>query len=95
MCIVLSVLLCVCVCAQGLNVSLYWKNPDPRKYVNVVPTSAITGAASAAEFRFQPHLLYLASSWVCVFFGGGDRCVWACWLAWQTQVWLPHLLFVA
>lgn len=23
--------------------SLYWKNPDPRKYVNVVPTSAITG----------------------------------------------------
>jgi hypothetical protein len=28
---------------QGLNVSLYWKNPDPRKYVNVVPTSAITG----------------------------------------------------
>ncbi|KAF6260807.1 P-loop containing nucleoside triphosphate hydrolase protein [Scenedesmus sp. NREL 46B-D3] len=28
---------------QGLNVSLYWKNPDPRRYVNVVPTSAITG----------------------------------------------------
>ncbi|GIL53237.1 hypothetical protein Vafri_8897 [Volvox africanus] len=28
---------------QGLNVSLYWKNPDPRKFVNVVPTSAITG----------------------------------------------------
>lgn len=28
---------------QGLNVSLYWKNPDPRKYVNIVPTSAITG----------------------------------------------------
>jgi translation initiation factor IF-2 len=28
---------------QGLNVSLYWKNPDPRKYVNVVPTSAISG----------------------------------------------------
>jgi hypothetical protein len=24
-------------------VSLYWKNPDVRKYVNVVPTSAITG----------------------------------------------------
>jgi translation initiation factor 5B len=28
---------------QGLNVALYWKNPDPRKYVNVVPTSAISG----------------------------------------------------
>lgn len=28
---------------QGLNVALYWKNPDPRSYVNVVPTSAITG----------------------------------------------------
>ncbi len=28
---------------QGLNVALYWKNADPRKYVNVVPTSAITG----------------------------------------------------
>ncbi len=28
---------------QGLNVALYWKNPDPRSFVNVVPTSAITG----------------------------------------------------
>lgn len=28
---------------QGLNVALYWKNPDRRKYVNIVPTSAITG----------------------------------------------------
>ncbi|KAK9798489.1 hypothetical protein WJX73_000508 [Symbiochloris irregularis] len=28
---------------QGLNVALYWKNTDPRKYVNIVPTSAITG----------------------------------------------------
>ncbi len=28
---------------QGLNVALYWSNPDPRKYVNIVPTSAITG----------------------------------------------------
>ncbi len=28
---------------QGLNVALYWKNPDKRKYVNIVPTSAISG----------------------------------------------------
>ena len=28
---------------QGLNVALYWKNPDPRRYVNIVPTSAISG----------------------------------------------------
>ncbi len=28
---------------QGLNSALYWENPDPKKYVNIVPTSAITG----------------------------------------------------
>jgi len=28
---------------QGLNVSLYWKNKNPREFVNIVPTSAITG----------------------------------------------------
>mmetsp|Transcript_29073 Transcript_29073/g.72845 ORF Transcript_29073/g.72845 Transcript_29073/m.72845 type:complete len:931 (-) Transcript_29073:481-3273(-) len=28
---------------QGLNVALYWENPDPRKFINIVPTSAITG----------------------------------------------------
>jgi translation initiation factor 5B len=28
---------------QGLNTELYWQNPDVRKYVNIVPTSAITG----------------------------------------------------
>ena len=28
---------------QGLNVELYWQNRDPRRFVNIVPTSAITG----------------------------------------------------
>lgn len=28
---------------EGLNVALYWENKDPRRYANVVPTSAITG----------------------------------------------------
>jgi translation initiation factor 5B len=41
---------------QGLNVSLYWKNPDPRKFINIVPTSAITGdlpsPPSACNDRF-------------------------------------------
>eukprot|EP00976_Prorocentrum_cordatum_P080402 1183966-Prorocentrum_minimum.AAC.2 len=28
---------------QGLNAALYWENPDPRSFISVVPTSAITG----------------------------------------------------
>uniref|UniRef100_A0A7S1TEJ9 Eukaryotic translation initiation factor 5B n=1 Tax=Compsopogon caeruleus TaxID=31354 RepID=A0A7S1TEJ9_9RHOD len=28
---------------QGLNTELYWDNPDPRTYISLVPTSAITG----------------------------------------------------
>ncbi|KAL4860126.1 Eukaryotic translation initiation factor 5B [Chlorella vulgaris] len=28
---------------QGLNVALYWKNRDPRSFISIVPTSAITG----------------------------------------------------
>ncbi|XP_050303369.1 eukaryotic translation initiation factor 5B [Anthonomus grandis grandis] len=28
---------------QGLNVALFYENPDPRSYISLVPTSAITG----------------------------------------------------
>lgn len=28
---------------QGMNAALFYENPDPRSYVNLVPTSAITG----------------------------------------------------
>ena len=28
---------------EGLNAAIYWDNPDVRKFINVVPTSAITG----------------------------------------------------
>ncbi|XP_036145253.1 eukaryotic translation initiation factor 5B isoform X1 [Monomorium pharaonis] len=28
---------------QGLNAAIYYENPDPREYVSLVPTSAITG----------------------------------------------------
>ena len=28
---------------EGLNAALYWENPDVRTFINVVPTSAITG----------------------------------------------------
>lgn len=28
---------------QSLNAAVYYENPDPREYVSLVPTSAITG----------------------------------------------------
>lgn len=37
---------------QGLNAALFYESPDPRSYVNLVPTSAITGEGMG-------NLLYL------------------------------------
>lgn len=37
---------------QGLNVALFYENPDPRSYISLVPTSAITGEGMG-------NLLYL------------------------------------
>lgn len=31
------------IAEQGLNSALYWENTNPRRIVNIVPTSAITG----------------------------------------------------
>lgn len=31
------------VSLQGLNAALFYENPDPRTYVSLVPTSAVTG----------------------------------------------------
>jgi hypothetical protein len=36
---------------QGLNVALYWKNRDPRTFINIVPTSAITGEGAPPAAR--------------------------------------------
>ena len=54
---------------QGLNTALYWDNPDVRSYVNVVPTSAITGEgipdllhmlAYLTQTRMGERLAYVA-----------------------------------
>lgn len=46
---------------QGLNAALFYENPDPRSYVSLVPTSAITGEGMG-------NLLYLiiesSQSWL-------------------------------
>lgn len=52
--------------AEGLNVALYWENSDPRRFANVVPTSAITGEG-------LPDLMQLLVKLTQDFMS--DRCV--------------------
>lgn len=52
--------------AQSLNCCLYYKNPDPRKYVSLVPTSAITG-----EGQLDANATSISYCTVCV-------CVFVC-----------------
>ena len=36
---------------QSLNAAIFYENPDPRSYVSLVPTSAITG--KKLNFKFE------------------------------------------
>lgn len=54
----------VLMAQQGLNVVPYYENTDFRKWISIVPTSAITGEGSAAETCMStlPSSLFLPLS---------------------------------
>ncbi|CAG0913882.1 unnamed protein product [Notodromas monacha] len=41
---------------QGLNAALFWENPDPRKYVSMIPTSAVCGDGMGNLVSMLVHL---------------------------------------
>jgi hypothetical protein len=60
-------------------VALYWKNPDPRSFVNVVPTSAISGEGLPDLLQLMVCLYVCGGVWVhvCARVGACVRaCVW-------------------
>jgi translation initiation factor 5B len=42
---------------EGLNAALYWQNPDVRKFISVVPTSARTGEGVCDLLLLMMHLV--------------------------------------
>ena len=40
---------------QGLNAALYWENPDPKEYINLVPTSAHSGDGMGNLMGYLAH----------------------------------------
>lgn len=79
---------------QGLNVALYWENPDKRKYVNVVPTSAITGEGLPDMLQLlvdltQVHLAATVKWCVCL-----CLCVSVCVRLLIPFVHVPHVAII-
>lgn len=57
-----------------MNVSLYWKNSDPRKVVSMIPTSAITGEGIPDLLQLVVKLTTAMMSEKLMFLGNILQC---------------------